>query len=171
MPVVDIQKDTKALTMTVVAQFAAPVARVWAAYVDARQLERFWGPPEWPATFTRHDFKVGGRSEYYMTGPKGEKSSGYWEFLTIDAPKAFEAKDGFLGADGKADAKMPSMTMRFTFEPHEGGTRMTTVTHFPSVEALEQLLNMGMEEGLKAAMGQIDAVLAEEARPRATHAP
>jgi uncharacterized protein YndB with AHSA1/START domain len=160
MPVVEIQKDTKALTMKVVAQFAAPVARVWAAYADPRQLERFWGPPQWPATFTRHDFKVGGRSEYYMTGPKGEKSAGYWEFLTIDEPKAFEVKDGFLGADGQADPKMPSMRMRFTFEPNDGGTRMTTVTHFPSLEALEQLLNMGMEEGMKAAMAQIDGVLA-----------
>ena len=160
MPVVEIHKDTKALTMKVVAQFAAPVARVWAAYADPRQLERFWGPPQWPATFTRHDFKVGGRSEYYMTGPNGEKSSGYWEFLSIDEPKAFEVKDGFLGADGQADSKMPSMRMRFTFEAHDGGTRMTTVTHFPSLEALEQLLNMGMEEGLKAAMAQIDGVLA-----------
>jgi uncharacterized protein YndB with AHSA1/START domain len=160
MPVVEIQKDTKALTMKVVAQFAAPVARVWAAYADPRQLERFWGPPQWPATFTRHDFKVGGRSEYYMTGPNGEKSGGYWEFQTIDEPKSFEVKDGFLGADGKADPKMPSMRMRFTFEPHDGGTRMVTLTTFPSLEALEQLLNMGMEEGLKAAMAQIDGVLA-----------
>jgi uncharacterized protein YndB with AHSA1/START domain len=160
MPVVDIQKDTNALTMKVVAQFAAPVARVWAAYADPRQLERFLGPPQWPATFERHDFKVGGRSEYYMTGPNGEKSRGYWEFLTIDAPRSFEVKDGFLGPDGKADTSMPSMRMHFTFEPHEGGTRMTTVTHFPSLEALEKLLGMGMEEGMKAAMGQIDAVLA-----------
>jgi hypothetical protein len=37
---------------------------------------------------------------------------------------------------------------------------MVTVTTFPSVEALEQVLGMGMEEGLRAAMGQIDAVLA-----------
>ena len=44
MPVVEIQKDPKALTMKVVAQFAAPVARVWAAYADPRQLDRFWGP-------------------------------------------------------------------------------------------------------------------------------
>jgi uncharacterized protein YndB with AHSA1/START domain len=169
MPVVEIHKDTKALTMKVVAQFAAPVARVWAAYADARQLERFWGPPQWPATFTRHDFKVGGRSEYYKTGPNGEKSSGYWEFTNIDEPKAFEVKDGFLGADGKPDPNMPNMRMRFTFEPHDGGTRMTTLTTFPSLEALETLLKMGMEEGLKAAMGQIDAVLAEGGR--AAHAP
>ena len=47
MPIVDIRKDPEKLTMTVTAQFAAPVARVWAAYADPRQLERFWGPPEW----------------------------------------------------------------------------------------------------------------------------
>jgi uncharacterized protein YndB with AHSA1/START domain len=146
--------------MKVVAQFAAPVARVWAAYADPRQLERFWGPPQWPATFERHDFSVGGRSEYYMTGPNGEKSRGFWEFLTIDERRAFEVKDGFLGADGQPAKGMPTMHMRFTFEPHDGGTRMVTLTTFPSLEALEQLLKMGMEEGLKAAMGQIDGVLA-----------
>jgi uncharacterized protein YndB with AHSA1/START domain len=86
MPVVEIRKDPKALTMTVIAQFAAPVERVWAAYADPRQLERFWGPPQWPATFERHDFIVGGRSEYVMTGPDGQQSRGFWEFLSIDPP-------------------------------------------------------------------------------------
>ena len=160
MPIVGIQKDTTNLTMTVTAQFAAPVERVWAAYADPRQIERFWGPPEWPATFERHDFAVGGRSEYVMTGPKGETSRGFWEFLSIDEPRAFEVKDGFLGPDGKQAEGMPTMRMRFTFESHSGGTRMVTVTTFPSLEALEQLLEMGMEEGMKAAMGQIDGVLA-----------
>ena len=161
MPVVEVRKDPQKLTMTVVAQFAAPVARVWAAYADPRQLEKFWGPPEWPATFTRHDFLVGGRSEYHMTGPKGEQSKGFFEFLSIDEPRSFEVRDGFRDAEGKPAAGMPLTTMRFTFEPHDGGTRMVTLTTFPSVEALEKLLAMGMEEGLKAAMGQIDGILAE----------
>jgi uncharacterized protein YndB with AHSA1/START domain len=52
------------------------------------------------------------------------------------------------------------MHIRFTFEPHDGGTRMVTVTTFPSLEALETLLGMGMEEGMNAAMAQIDGVLA-----------
>ena len=97
-----------------------------------------------------------------MKGPKGETSRGFWEFLTIDEPRAFEVKDGFLGEDGKQAPDLPTMRMRFTFEPHDGGTRMVTVTTVPSVEALEQLLNMGMEEGMKAAMAQIDGVLAEK---------
>jgi len=37
------------------------------------------------------------------------------------------------------------------------------VTRFPSVEAMEQLVQMGMIEGMKSAMGQLDAVLAEPA--------
>ena len=57
MPVVEIHKDTKALTMKVVAQFAAPVAKVWAAYADPRQLERFGarrgGPPPSSGTTSR----------------------------------------------------------------------------------------------------------------------
>ena len=161
MPIVEVHKDPEALTMTVVAQFAAPVSRVWAAYADPRQLERFWGPPPWPAKFTRHDFAVGGRSEYCMTGPDGQQSCGFFEFLSIDEPNSFEVLDGFLGPDGKPVEKMPTMTMRFTFEPRDGGTRMVTVTKFPSLEALEQLLAMGMDEGMRSAMAQIDAVLAE----------
>ena len=97
--------------MTVTAQFAAPVARVWAAYADPSQLERFWGPRQSPAKFERHDFTVGGRSEDVMTGPNGETSRGFWEFPSIDEPRAFEVKDGFLGPAMRfapcADAKYP----------------------------------------------------------------
>lgn len=160
MPIIEIHKDPKALTMTATARFDAPVDRVWAAYADPRQLERFWGPPSWPAKFTRHDFAVGGRSEYAMTGPDGTKSRGFWEFVKVDPPRSFEVRDGFLTPDGTAAPDMPTMRMRFTFEPDEGGTRMSTVTTFPSAEALKQVLDMGMEEGMKEAMGQIDGVLA-----------
>jgi uncharacterized protein YndB with AHSA1/START domain len=94
-----------------------------------------------------------------MTGPNGDQSRGYFEFLSIDEPHAFEVLDGFLGADGTPAQNMPTMRIRFMFEPHGGGTRMVTLTTFPSIEALEQLLSMGMEEGMRAAMGQIDSVL------------
>jgi len=58
--------------------------------------------------------------------------------------------------------------MRFTFETTATGSRMTCVTRFSSVEAMEQTIP-GMEEGLRAAMPQLDAVLAEQ-RPPAAHA-
>lgn len=173
MPITSVEKNPTALTMTVVADFGVPVQRLWDAYADPRQLERFWGPPQWPATFTRHDMAPGGRSSYYMTGPAGERSAGYWEFLTVDPPRAFEVRDGFALPDGTPNRDMPSMRMVYAFEPTASGSRVTTTTYFNSADELEQLLGMGMEEGLRSAMAQIDAVvndLASFAASRTTEA-
>lgn len=170
MPITSVTRDPDALTMTVVADFGVPVRRLWDAYADPRQLERFWGPPEWPATFTRHDMAPGGRSSYYMTGPNGERSGGYWEFLAVDEPRSFEVRDGFTEPDGTPNTQMPSMRMVYTFEETGTGSRVTTTTYFNSLAELEQLIEMGMEEGMRAAMGQIDAIVADLASFAAAHA-
>ena len=159
MPVTDVTTDAENLTMTVVADLAASVDRVWAAYTDPEQLNRFWGPPGWPATFTAWDHTVGGRANYTMNGPRGEKSSGYWEFLSIDEPNGFEVLDGFADESGAPNDELPAMRMAFSFEPTADGTRMVTTSHFVSAEALEQVVGMGMVEGTKMAMAQLDAVL------------
>ena len=159
MPVTDVTTDAENLTMTVLADFAAPVERVWDAYSDPRQLERFWGPPGWPATFTKWDHTVGGKANYTMNGPRGEKASGTWEFLRIDAPHGFEVLDAFADEEGTPDPDLPSMRMVFTFEPTADGTRMVTTSYFSSADALEQVVSMGAVEGTKLAMSQLDAVL------------
>lgn len=161
MPITSIEKNTDSLTMTIVADFPVPVTRLWDAYSDPRQLEKFWGPPTWPATFTRHDMAAGGRSDYYMTGPDGERSAGFWEFLDVAPGRSFTVRDGFAGDDGEPNPEMPSMRMVYSFEGTDAGSRVTTVTHFDSLASLEKLLEMGMEEGMREAMGQMDAVLAD----------
>lgn len=161
MPITSIDKDPAALTMTVVADFPVPLRRLWDAYADPRQLERFWGPPTYPARFTRHDMFAGGRSEYSMTGPEGDVSRGYWEYLDVRPMRSFEVRDGFANPDGSANGEMPSMRMVFTFSDTPTGSRVSTTTFFNSVEELDQLLGMGMEEGMKQAMGQMDDVLAD----------
>lgn len=161
MPVTSVTRDPDALTLTVVADFPATVQRLWEAYVDPRQLERFWGPPSHPATFTRHDAAVGGRSAYTMKGPDGDTHGGYWEWLALEPLAAFEVRDGFTTPDGEPDPSMPSMRMRFVFAATPGGSRVTTTTFFGSGEELEQLLEMGIVEGVRQAMGQMDDVLAD----------
>lgn len=161
MPITSVDTDPQALTLTVVADFTAPVRRLWDAYLDPRQVERFWGPPEWPATFTRHDGFVGGLSNYCMTGPDGDRSCGYWKWTAVDEGRSFEVRDGFANEDGEPNTEMPDMRMRFEFAETALGSRLTTVTYFNSLEQLEQLQAMGMMEGMSAAMGQIDDVLAD----------
>ncbi len=161
MPITDISSNPHDLTMTVVADYTVPVERLWDAYADPRLLERFWGPEEWPATFTRHDMAVGGQSRYHMTGPDGTSSAGWFRFVAVEKHKRIEVVDGFGGDPDAPVEGMPTMHMVFTFESTPTGSRHTTVTTFPSIEAMEQLVQMGMMEGMKSAMSQIDAVLAD----------
>ena len=164
MPVISVDKDVEALEMTVVAEFDAPVERVWQLYADPRQLERFWGPPSWPATVVDHDLSAGGRVRYFMTGPEGEKSAGYWDVLEVDPPRRFVIDDGFADDSGQPNRDMPVTRMELQLaERSDGGTTMTVVSTFASTEAMQQLIDMGMEEGMREAMGQIDGILAETA--------
>jgi uncharacterized protein YndB with AHSA1/START domain len=162
MPLTSVTKDTGTLTLTVVGDYPVSQQRLWDAFADPRQLERFWGPPFAPATFTRHDFKVGGRSEYFLALPDGGKWSGSWKFTAVNPIRSFEARDG---EDNAEDENMPA-GMTFTFETTPTGSRMTAVTRFSSIEAMEQSA-AGMEEGLRAAMPQLDALLAEGGAPDA----
>ena len=161
MPITEVSSNAKALTLTIIADYPVPVTRLWDAYADPRQLERFWGPEQWPATFTRHDMAVGGHSQYYMTGPDGTVSRGWFRFLAVEPNKGFEVEDGFSDENGRPNDAMPTMRMTFNFAPTTSGSRCTSTTHFPSIEAMEQLVQMGMMEGMRSAVGQIDEVLAD----------
>ncbi|OSC40335.1 SRPBCC family protein [Mycobacterium decipiens] len=161
MPITRIDKSLDAHTMTVVADYDAPVERVWQLYADPRQLERFWGPPTWPATVVDHDLRPGGRVSYFMSGPDGQKSAGYWDVLEVDAPSRFVVDDGFADESGQPNPNMPTTRMELSLVTRaDGGTTMTVVSTFASTDAMNQMLEMGMEDGMREAMGQIDDVLA-----------
>jgi len=163
MTVRDVIKDVESLTMTFTAEFDATVERVWQLLADARQLERWWGPPEWPATFTRHDMVVGGESHYYMSGPDGVLMRGWWRITVVDEPRRLAFDDGFIDDDGNPDVAAPVIDTELTIKPTAGGGTLLTVrSRFSSLEGLEELAAMGMEEGMTSAMGQIDAILAED---------
>lgn len=162
MPITTVTSDPKALTLTLVGEYPVPVERLWQAWADPRQLERFWGPEVFPATFTRHDMAVGVESHYYMTGLDGQRTPNcYWHFKHVEAPHRLEVINGFAREDYSPDDAMPSMRMVFSFEATPTGSRVTTVTSFPSLAAMEQLVEMGMMEGMKSAVGQLDATLAD----------
>lgn len=162
MTVTAVRKDPEARTMTLTAEFDATPERVWQLWADPRQLERWWGPPSYPATVTAHDLRVGSRVEYHMTGPSGDQPKGFWNVLEAEPPHRLLFRDGFANDDGSENNDLPSTTTRVAIEAiGDGRSRMTLDSLFPSVEAMEQLVAMGMEEGLTQAVGQIDAILAE----------
>jgi uncharacterized protein YndB with AHSA1/START domain len=166
MTVTAVRKDPAALTMTLDAEFDASPERVWQLWADPRQLERWWGPPTYPATVTVHDLQPGGRVEYHMTGPTGDQPRAFWEVIDVDPPNRLLVKDTFANADGTPNPEVASNQFEVTIQAlGNGRTRMSINSVFPSTEGMEQLLAFGMEEGITQAVGQIDAILAEDAVP------
>jgi uncharacterized protein YndB with AHSA1/START domain len=162
MAVTAVRKDLDARTLGIDAEFEATPERVWQLWADPRQLERWWGPPMWPATFTTHSLTPGGVMNYHMTGPDGEKAHGWWEIVSVEPPNRISFRDGFGNPDGSRNDKLPVTVAQVLIEDIGGGrTRMSVNSTYSTREALEEVLAMGMEEGLTAAVGQIDAILSE----------
>ena len=160
MTVTNVDKDFDALALTLVAEFDAPVERVWQLLADPRQLERWWGPPSWPATVEQHDLTPGGQVTYYMTGPDGQKSRGWWRIASVEPPHALEFTDGFAREDGTPVTDSSVTTVRIRLDARDGGTRMEMRSVFSSREHMDRIVDLGAVEAYQASVGQMDAVLA-----------
>ena len=160
MPVTNVTHDADTRTLTITAEFAAPVNRVWQIYADPRQLENIWGPPTYPATVVDHEFRPGGRVTYFMTSPEGEKYPGYWKIQEVDEPHSFRFVDGFADQDFTPIESMPESSSVYTFTERDGRTLVTYTSTYATAEALQQVLDMGMIEGATEAINQIDVFLA-----------
>lgn len=160
MGVTGVHKDLDGRSMVIESEWAAPVERVWQVWADPRRLERWWGPPTYPATVVDHDLRAGGRVSYFMTGPAGDRHHGWWTVVEVGAPARLVVDDGFADADGAVDHTLPTTRTTVTLDALPGGgTRMEVVSSFPTRESMQQLLDMGVEEGMVAAMGQVEALL------------
>ena len=160
MSVTSVDKDFERLTLTVVAEFAAPMDRVWQLWADPRQLEQWWGPPTFPATFVEHDLTPGGTVTYFMTGPDGGRYGGLWRITGVNPPKSLEFIDVFADENGAPVEGMPATTVQMVLTEHDGGTRMELRSTFDTREQMDQIIGMGAVEGMTAAIGQIDALIA-----------
>ena len=160
MSVTSVEKDLGGLTMTVTADLDATVERAWQLWADPRQFERWWGPPGYPATVVDHDLRAGGRITFFMTGPEGERHDSTWEVVAADPPRHLELRDADVDDDGRPNDGNAMTVMVITIDEGDRGAVMRIRTHFHSQAGMEQVLAMGVEEGMCMVLAQIDAVLA-----------
>jgi uncharacterized protein YndB with AHSA1/START domain len=162
MSVISVEKDFDSLSLILVAEFDAPIERVWQLWADPRQLERWWGPPTHPATVEKHDLAAGGEVTFFMTGPRGETSRGWWRVTSVAPPGSLAFTDGFANQDGTPNAEMPTTAVQVRLIDHDGGTRMELRFTFDSREHMELLERRGTFDVIPQSVGQIDALLADE---------
>jgi uncharacterized protein YndB with AHSA1/START domain len=160
MSVTSVEKDLEALTMTVTADLDATVERVWQLWADPRQFEKWWGPPGYPATVVDHDLRTGGRVTFFM-GTEDERHDSAWEVVAADPPRHLELRDADVDDDGRPNDGNSMTAMIITIHERDGGGAVMAIrTHFDSQAGMEQVLAMGIEEGMRIVFSQIHTVLA-----------
>lgn len=159
MTVLEVVTDAEELTLTVTAEFAATVDRVWQVWADPRSLEQWWGPPDRTASFDTHEFRPGGQARYRMSGPGGTETRGWWQICAIDQPHRLEFEDGVADADGGRATSFGVTHVKVTLEPSGAGARMVLSSAFSSVDQLDQMVSAGVADDVRRAVERIDAVL------------
>ena len=160
MPVQEIITDREELTITVLATYETNLETVWRLWTEPSLREKWWGPPGYPATFTDHDLVPGTLVDYHMTGPDGTRYPGWWKILSVEPPHTLVFEDGFSDAEGNIDESMPSSLNRIRLNAVDGVVTMRIEGRYATLDALEKVVAMGVEEGLRGAVGQIDELIA-----------
>jgi uncharacterized protein YndB with AHSA1/START domain len=159
LSVTSVDTDHDRLTVTVISDFDAPIEQVWELWSDPRKLERWWGPPNYPATFEKHELFPGGEVTYFMTDPQGGRYSGLWRVTAVDPPSSIEFTDVFADTDGTPIADMPANRVRVRLTARDGSTRMELRSKFDSRGDMENWMSTGTLEGMQQAIAQMDRLL------------
>ena len=160
MSITGVDTDYDSLTITLIADFDSPIDQVWELWSDPRKLERWWGPPGYPATVEKHVLAPGGEVTYFMTGPEGDQHWGMWRVTSVDPPTSLQFTDAFADPDGTPLEDAPVSEISIRLLEREGGTRMEMRSSFESRGDMEKWVSTGTLEGWQQAISQMDVLLA-----------
>ncbi len=147
--------------------FNAPRELVFKVFSDGEHLKQWWGPRGWDITVSDMDFRPGGQWHYCMKclDPNqgdfyGMESWGKSVYKEIDEPEKIVYIDYFSDAEGNIAEGMPATTVTLTFEELDGKTKLVNRGVYESAEALQSVIDMGMEEGITQTWDRLEEYLA-----------
>ncbi|WP_188935019.1 SRPBCC family protein [Dyadobacter endophyticus] len=157
--VMNFSVDKENNRINVEREFAAPVAKVWAAWTQSELLDQWWAPRPWKARTKSMDFREGGSWLYAMVGPEGEEHWAKLDYKTINPQKSFSGIDAFCDENGKLNEEFARSTWTNTFTETDGSTTVSVVIQYDKYEDIEQIMQMGFKEGFTMALGNLDELL------------
>lgn len=154
-------QDGDSASVYVMKIYNADVSKVWDYFTKSELLDLWWAPKPWKCETRSQEFKNGGTWLYSMVGPYGERHYAQVEYGEITQHRSFDGTDSFCDENGNANPDFPEAKWLFGFTGVEEGTKVTINIHFASEQAMNQILEMGFEQGFKAGLDQLEEILSQ----------
>jgi uncharacterized protein YndB with AHSA1/START domain len=135
--------------------FDAPRETVWKALTDPQLIPRWWGKHGTTTTVVEMDVRPGGRWRYISSAPDRDDVTFYGEYLEVTPPTGYKWTFMF-DVEGVGPMGGPETHI---LEEVGGKTKITSIGHMGSVEALEGALSTGMAEGAIETWDRLDALV------------
>ena len=155
----DFVADKEKNTITVKREFAAKRQLVWDCHTKSELLDKWFAPKPFTTKTKSMQFKDGGHWLYAMVDPDGKEYWGRVEYIKINPIDGYKSSDAFADENGDVNPNLPTATWDVTFTEKGDHTVVQTIVKYPSLEGLETVLNMGMQEGLASTLEKLDELL------------
>ncbi len=130
----------------------APRELVWEAWIDPKQVEKWWGPKGFTTTVHEMEAKPGGVFRQTMHGPDGVDYPNESVFVEVVKPERI----AFSHRGGEKGVPEIQLKMIWTFEDQEGKTKVTIRQVYPTTEARDHAANTyGAIEGGKQTLERL----------------
>ena len=154
-----VTKDMKEKSILISRNFNAPLADVWRAYTESDLLQQWWAPAPWRAETKSMNFTGGGFWLYAMVSPEGQKHWGRMNYISIDKHKNFKIEDVFCDENGNVNLTLPNSKGQIIFTSLGDMTQVEFKMTYATEEALQQIIEMGFEQGITMCMDQLELYL------------
>lgn len=155
----DFRVDKSSNQIFVTRESAADEALVWKAFTTKELLDQWWAPKPWLSRTKRMDFEEGGRRFYAMVSPEGQEHWSIQDFTSIAPGTSFKFFDAFADKDENVTTELPSSEWDLNFSAEDGTTTVKIVIQHQSLSDLEQIIQMGFQEGFTMTLSELDTIL------------
>lgn len=138
--------------------FQASIEKVFDAYTKKELFEQ-WFHPKGASIEVYHFNAVEGGEAFFAIRAPNMTSYTVTKYQKVDKPNHIEYLDYFANSKGEKDTSMPGMQIFMNFEEQNGQTTVTSTSVFPTQEAAQQALDMGVEQGMDSTLDQLDKLL------------
>jgi len=140
-------------------EFAAPLAKVWAAWTQSEILDQWWAPKPWQTKTKSLDFREGGFWLYAMVGPDNTTQWCKADYKSIKTHSSFSGYDAFCDENGNINPDFPRSLWTNQFKEYSGSTMVSIEIEYQKLDDLEKIIAMGFREGFTAALENLDKLL------------